>query len=294
MNYKTVLVLSLLCAISFLSHGMKSSDVVQIAMADKTETDNKLSQITLPQTYHQLSQLLLPEIARHIFSFHLGGIDLKKLPREIEESCKDSWELALCINKLLPSCGDNLSVELFKKYFPHKKISICDIKRKLKYTVLHYAAGCNSIRCIKLSLDIADTNVCSLLTMKDSYNNTALHLVAKSYGSYCSTRIATKLLLDAAGDEAWNLLIMRDNTDRTALHYAAKSGRTDIVKLLLDAAGNKAHDYIAMKAEPGITAFDLATKETQEIMKSYQHPSFTSLFITGLLIASALYLSQDY
>jgi len=258
----------------------------------------QLYPITLPYIYCQLSERLLPDIARYIFSLQLkaSNVELTNLPFQIKESCKDPENLVQCINKLIESCGYNLARTLFNQFFPYGR-SICDIKAKnkkrspkdLSYnaqghyedivlhygdTALHYAARCDNTAALKFLLDIAGENRWSLLIMKNlccphsgyGGGQTALHCAARK-----SHVEIVKLLLDAAGNNVYSLLKVKDYFDDTALHNAASNRNIEIVKLLLDAAGDKVEDYIAMKSHHGYgsTALHLGGQKIEEVIKPY-------------------------
>jgi len=224
--------------------------LIGTSLLHSMEPQKQLPPITLPQTYHQLSQYpyLLPEITQHIFSFHLGGVNLATLAREIEQSCKDPQSLVKYIAALFNSCGYELSNELLKRLFLHAQISVCSIKDKYNWTALHRAACSNRIETVKLLLNAAGDNTWTLLTMKTTIGCTALHHA-------CTNYIETvKLLLNAAGNNTLTLLTMKNANGWTALHSAASNGYTKIVGLLLDAAGNNAQTLLTMKSIYGETA----------------------------------------
>jgi len=184
------------------------------------ESQKQLSPISLAQTYHQFlhsDPKLLPEITQHIFSLHLkaSGIDLVTLPQKIKQSCKDPKSLVQSIETLIDSCGYQLANKLCKLSFP-QKISICDIKNALKETPLHRAIYHN-LEVAKILIKIADNNdnVWTLLTTKECFGKTALHIAA-----YYGQIEIVKLLLDSAGDNALTLRTMKDTDGNAAFDIA--------------------------------------------------------------------------
>jgi len=242
----------------------------------------QLSPISLPQTYHQFSKLLNKDVASHILSLQLGNVDLAKLPLEIEQSCQHPRNLVQRLKILIESCGYNLSAQLFKKYFPHEKISICDVKGGNGWTTLHYTASSGSrFNCYypyteiaQLLLDTAGKDAWTLLSMQDVGYNFSIDRGATALidAAYQGNIEMVKIFLQYAGDKVWDLLTIQyvDYSSKilgwTALHRAGHSNKTKIMALLLDAAGDNAQDFASMKTYDGKTASDLA-KEAQELME---------------------------
>jgi len=248
---------------------------------------DKLSPITLPQTYHQLSQLLLPDVACHIFSLQLGNIDLTKLPLKIEQSCTNLDTLMQLMQALIKSCGYNLVRELFKQFFPRKK-SICLIQNQYGETVLYQVSNDCHIDIAKILLDVAGDKSWELLTKKGRIlRETALH---KAH----SDKVA-KLLLDAAGNNAWALLTMKDTIGETALHTAVN---TSVVKFLLNFAGDNACKLLTIRDNAGDTALHRAARsenleKAQLLLNAAGNNAWTLLIIQNCCGLTALHEAAD-
>lgn len=229
--------------------------------------ENLRAPITWLQTYHYLSECLLPEIAQLIFSFHFdaSAIDYTKLLTLIEESCKGPASFVDSIRTLLRSNGASLAAEIFEcRFFAHAQISICDIKNERNWTVLHQAAYNGHSDIVKIFLNIAGKKTDELLTMKSDYGYTALHSAAHK-----GRTDIIKILLNAAGENAWTLMIEQNEWGETALHLSVDNNHIEIVTLLLNAAGNRAHELIAITGFKRKTAFDYASPEIKEIMEKH-------------------------
>lgn len=210
-------------------HGMESQELCVAQPNQKTLISPEItpSPMSLPQTYHQLANLLLPDIAQHIFLLQLkeSGVDLAELPKLIEQSCKNPTDLVLLINLILSTCGYELAAELFERYFPHATISICDIKDNLEWTPLHVALYC----------DPESVNIENMV----------------------------KILIKIAGSHTWKLLSARSIFGKTALHHATRHtvNNAKVIPFLLAVAGDNAQDFIAMQSNNGQTAFEQSSIE---------------------------------
>ena len=206
------------------------------------EKDNQLASITWTQTYHQLSDLLLPDIMPIIFSFHCyaSGIDYANLPDLIKESCRSPLSFMRSIQKLLESDNDHLATEIFERGFAHTKVSICNIKSGFNSTVLHFAIGDGCPKIVAIILTIAGDNKWELLTAKSIINGyTALHCVATQ------------------GSKIEGLFVIPTQIN------------IEMATLLLDAAGKRAQELMDI-GKGGITAFKIASPEIKEVMKTYR------------------------
>ena len=199
---------------------------------------SKLSPITLPQIYHHLSEILLPDIAFHIFSLQPGTSTinctvpfLKKetTPFENKEKAKITlYGVAKTYAFIADTAGHCLTVEILKRRFLREKMSICDITDDSNLTLLHDIASYeHTTKYAKICLEVAGNKMLSLLTAQEEHNN------------------------------------------QTALHIAAEKGHVNFVKLLLDTAGERARDLIAIQDSQGYTTFDIATPEAKEVMLPY-------------------------
>jgi hypothetical protein len=226
--------------------------------------NNQLSPLTWSQTYHHLSKLLLPELMPLIFSQHCyaSGIDYADLPALIKKSCESPLSFIQSIKTLLESGNDVFATEIFERGFAHTQVSICDIKDRDNWTVLHRASSCEYPNVVKIILHIAGDKTWKLLITKSHHGNTSLHYAGGSAE-------IVSLLLNAAGDNVWTLLATKDISGDTALHYAAFYDKPEMVKLLLNAAGHKAQELMAMPSRNGKTAFYKANPKTKEFMQQY-------------------------
>lgn len=242
------------------AHKNQSTTTQQDKMANKQQLDSnvdyysRLSPITLPQTYHQLSKLLteasedssnsFTPLVQHILSLQLDNIDPAKLPLEIEQRCKNIKTFAQYFETLIKSCGYKLSVELLKKYFPCEKISICNVKDHLehKHTMLHWAVANGHAEIAQLFLNAAGDKAQTLLAMQTDQGESALH-----YATVKGTTEIAQLLLDAAGNNAGTLLTMQTNQGLSALYFATYDSNTEMVKLLLNTAGNTVLTLLTMQ-----------------------------------------------
>lgn len=160
----------------------KSLSLLLLCMAATTQSmepqkNNQLSPITWAQTYHHLSELLLPELMPLIFSLHLyaSDIDYKNLPTLIEKSCESPKSFVDSVDIFLKSGHYTLVAEIFERSFAHTKVSICDIKDKYNWTVLHQAVACNHPNIVKIILNIAGDKKWKLLTTQKVNGHIALY-----------------------------------------------------------------------------------------------------------------------
>ncbi len=248
--------------------------ITATAQSMEPQADNQLVPITWAQTYHHLSEFLVGDIVQLIFSFHLdlNGIDYVKLPALIKESCQEPYSFVQSVNTLLKSDSPTLATEIFERGLHHLKVSICDIKARNNWTVLHEASFAGHLEVVKIILHITGDKTLELLPIRAKYGNTPLHYAAM----YNYIEIA-ELLLKAAGSNAWKLLTIKDIDGWTVLHVAAYNDYTKFITLLLDAAGDKAQELIEMDMQSIIdmqsiernTAFDHALSTAQEVMQKY-------------------------
>ena len=200
------------------------------------EAPKPLSPITLPQIYHHLSEILLPEIAFHIFSLQPGTSALNKkiLHKKTNEDYCSTTSLVTYVDMVHRCYGHCLTVEKLKKDLLHSNLSICDISNDYGKTVLHSATTEGHIKDTILFLEVAGDKVWNLLTAQINKQTP------------CPRTI-----------------------DQTALHYAAERGRVEFVKLFLDAASDNAQVLINIRDANGKTAFDIATPKVKEVMLPY-------------------------
>jgi hypothetical protein len=248
----------------------RSTDMMGLmSRRSETETDNQLAPITFAQTYYHLSQLLLPELMPLIFSLHcdVSGIDCAKISDLIKEKNPDAFVKSIRI--LLESGSFAFVTAIFEYHFHQMEISICDIKDKYNWTVLHYASlhnasGSGSFEIAKIILHLAGDNAWDLLAIKADYGHTALHVATQR-----DHIEIVKLLLNTAGDSAWDLLTTKNDNGNTALHRAAARNHIDNVTLLLNAAGKRAQELMGIQNKDGKTAFDLANPQTKKVIERY-------------------------
>ena len=234
------------------------------------EDNNLLAPITWAQTYHGLSELLLPELMPLIFSFHLytSGIDYEKLPTLIKDSYESPSLFIKLVDTLLKLGNDTLVTEVLECGFTHTNVSIYDIQRrsdiddKSAWTVLHSAAIHGNLEAVKLILKFADKQT---WIRPDEHHTLVLNWAARR--NY--PKIVVNLLLDATDETVWTLLTTKDSCGNTALRYAATGSHSEIVKLLLNAAGKRAQEFMAIRNNGGKTAFYIASPEVKEVMKKY-------------------------
>lgn len=194
-----------------------------------------LSPISLPQTYHQLSDALSKDVAQHIFSLQLNAndIDFASLPIVITQP-SSPFSLMRSIRTLIDSYGYDLAVAVFKRSLAQSKISICDIRDKNNWIILHQAIHHMEDNVVKLILEALDDQIWTLLIQQDYDGRTPL------YQAIRGNRVKlVKLLLDSAGAKAYMLVLQQDYRNLAALHHAIWFDRPEIAKLLLDAVGDR-------------------------------------------------------
>ena len=197
---------------------------------------SKLSPITLPQIYHHLSEILLPDISFHIFSLQPGTDALSNKVIH-KKASKDYCVVAAFTTYTHIThryCGHCLTVEHLKKDLLHSNLSICDISDDYGKTVLHSTACNGYTKDAILFLEVAGNKAWTLLTAQINKQT------------------------------PWTGM-----ADQTALHFAAECGHVEFAKLLLDTAGDNAQNLINVRDNQGRTAFDIATPEVKEIMLKY-------------------------
>ncbi len=231
----------------------------------ESKNNNKLAPTTFAQIYLRLSNFLLPELARLIFSlqFDTSDIDYKNLPTLIKDSCKHPYSFVETVSTLLKLGNDTLVTEILECGLTHANVSIFDIKTEYNWTILHNAAYSNNPKTIKIILPMAGDKTWEFLHTKSIEGNTALHIAAIN-----NKLDAAKLFINAAGNNAWTPMIQL-NYLGTALHCAAYNGNIEIIRFLLDTAGERAQELMAIRNHEGKTAFDVATPQAQEIMDQY-------------------------
>jgi hypothetical protein len=199
----------------------------------KVEIPKKLSPISLPQIYSHLAKILLPEIAKHIFSLQPGSDTIHNklcLKKEDSSYCLVA-ALTTCMEIVINKFGHCFSVELLKRSLFHEKVSICNITNGFDdKTVLH-------------------------MTAKNGYSITT--------NDRCTKTAKVFLEIDK------NLLLTQNNKKQTALHIAAKKSNCELVELFLKSAGNNALTLINIKNHKGKTAFDVAMPDIKAIMLPY-------------------------
>ena len=203
-----------------------------IAHSMEPQKDNQIvsqkdKPFTFAQTYHYLSEFLVKDVVRLIFSLHLdvNGIDYKKLPDLIKQSCTNPSLFMNTLDILLQSGNDTLATEIFERGFAHTQVSICDIKDKDGRTVLHEAMWYRRSKIIKIILNIAGDKTWTLLTTRSSFGNTTLHYAAMD------NHIAhILLLLNAAQDKAQELMDIGSVNGNTAFDIAMPEAKAVMEK----------------------------------------------------------------
>jgi hypothetical protein len=208
---------------------------------------SKLSPITLPLIYHHFSQsdVLLPEIALHIFSLQLSK---SQINGEVNPDLPEGLILRHIIirGKTAPEdCfGPCLTLELLKRTllrkwisYPEDIINDSDILHSISVCEFNY-----NLNNAKFYLQLAGDKVWDSLTIK---------VMPKRYNN--------------------NILIITDSWKHYTplLHRAAEQGNVELVKLFLDAVGKQACNLIDIRGRWGQTALDVATPEVKEVMLPY-------------------------
>ena len=121
--------------------------------------------------YHQLSKNLLSEIAQTILSLQIllslkswaiskNPLEFQKLHKEFIKDKKEFICRFTCsAEKLSNPCGYDLALALCKQTLDHAKISICDVKAKGSWTVLHQACMYREPVVLKVLIEIAGDNM---------------------------------------------------------------------------------------------------------------------------------------